>query len=423
MRKAARESPSSLVPRPSPQPSCDVLIVGGGPAGSTCAWALRRAGLDVVVWDRQRFPRDKICAGWITPQAVAELELDPEEYAADGRTFQTIKGFRVSRLGDPDACVRYERPVSYAIRRCEFDDYLLRRSGADLRLGEPVRSLTRRDGLWVLNESVRAPMLVGAGGHFCPVAQRLGAQLAGGEPIVAAQEAEFEMTPEERSSCTVEAEVPEIFFTRDLKGYGWVVRKGDYLNVGLGRQDTQGIGRHVETFLAFLAQRANIPSGRAVKARGHAYLLYDQAPRPLMGDAVVIVGDAAGLAYPRSGEGIRPAIESGLLAAETIVETGGRYDTRSLAAYERRLIARFGERRVGWGITDVVPLPIAAALAGRLFAADWFARRVVLDRWFFHAHQAPLTTPRPVASAGEQFSILRKEHGWVPPSSAALGRR
>ena len=53
---------------------CDVLVVGGGPAGSSCAWRLRRAGLDVVVLDRKAFPRDKVCAGWITPQVARALE-------------------------------------------------------------------------------------------------------------------------------------------------------------------------------------------------------------------------------------------------------------------------------------------------------------------------------------------------------------
>jgi geranylgeranyl reductase family protein len=379
--------------------SCDVLIVGGGPAGSTCAWALTRAGLEVIVWDRRHFPRDKICAGWITPQVLAELDLDPSVYPAAGRTFQPIRGFRASRLGDPDVCVRYEHPVSYAIRRCEFDDYLLRRSGAALRLGEPVQSLVRRDGEWVLNETVRARMLVGAGGHFCPVAQHLGAQLGGDEPIVAAQEAEFALTEEERRACTVEPDVPELFFTRDLKGYGWVVRKGDYVNVGLGRQDTQRIGQHVEAFLDFARSRGKIPPGRSVKPHGHAYLLHGQAPRPLGADAALLIGDSAGLAYPKSGEGIRPAIESGLLAAQTIVEADGRYDESRLAGYERRLVERFGDRRGGWGITDFVPASIAGVVAGRLFGSDWFARHIVLDRWFFHAHQEALLPPAPALVA------------------------
>ena len=53
----------------------DVLIVGGGPAGSSCAWGLRGSGLDVLVLDAARFPRDKVCAGWITPPILAELAL------------------------------------------------------------------------------------------------------------------------------------------------------------------------------------------------------------------------------------------------------------------------------------------------------------------------------------------------------------
>jgi geranylgeranyl reductase family protein len=368
----------------------EVLIVGGGPAGSSCAWRLRRAGLDVVVWDRQRFPRDKVCAGWITPQVVAELELDPEDYAAAGRTFQAIKGFCVSRVGDRAARVYYDRPVSYAIRRCEFDDYLLRRSGADLRLGEPVRSLARVGGMWVVNDALQAGMLVGAGGHFCPVAQHLGARLGSDEPIIAAQEAEFEMTPAESRSWTVAQEVPEIFFARDLKGYGWVVRKGRYINIGLGRQDTEKIGEHVRDFLTFLAAQGTGPADLGARLRGHPYLLYDQAPRPLVADGAVLIGDAAGLAYPKSGEGIRPAIESGLLAAETILAAAGQYDRGRLTTYERRITERFGPRRRGWGMTDVMPGRVAGALAGTLLATTWFARHVVLDRWFFHAHESAL---------------------------------
>ena len=60
--------------------SCDVLVVGGGPAGSSCAWKLRQAGVDVVVMDRAVFPRDKICAGWITPQVIDDLALDVDHY-------------------------------------------------------------------------------------------------------------------------------------------------------------------------------------------------------------------------------------------------------------------------------------------------------------------------------------------------------
>src|SRR5258708_3815172 len=111
-----------------PMDTCDVLVVGGGPAGSTCAWKLRAAGLDVVVLDKKPFRRDKRCAGWITPAVVEELELDVSDYGAS-RVFQPITGFRTGMIGGRIVHSRYDRPVSFGIRRCEFDDYLLRRSG------------------------------------------------------------------------------------------------------------------------------------------------------------------------------------------------------------------------------------------------------------------------------------------------------
>src|SRR5262252_10623586 len=117
--------------------ACDALIVGGGPAGSTCARILRRAGLDVLVLDAAVFPRDKVCAGWITPQVVTSLELDVDEYR-QRRTFQPISRFRVGLIGGGDDTeTEYGRQVSFGIRRCEFDHYLLERSGARVKAGTP----------------------------------------------------------------------------------------------------------------------------------------------------------------------------------------------------------------------------------------------------------------------------------------------
>src|ERR671931_661911 len=123
--------------------ACDVLIVGGGPAGSSCAWGLRGSGLDVMVIDRATFPRDKVCAGWITPQVVSALDIDGDDYRR-GRTFQPIVGFRTGLIGAADDVeITYNRPVSFGIRRCEFDHYLLQRCGARLKLGVPIASICR----------------------------------------------------------------------------------------------------------------------------------------------------------------------------------------------------------------------------------------------------------------------------------------
>ena len=77
----------------------DAVIVGGGPSGSTCARFLRRAGWNVVVVDRARFPRDKVCAGWLTPGVFPMLDLEPAEYRAVGLTLQEIRAFRTSIIG------------------------------------------------------------------------------------------------------------------------------------------------------------------------------------------------------------------------------------------------------------------------------------------------------------------------------------
>src|SRR5215472_632656 len=168
--------------------SCEVLIVGGGPAGSSCARRLREVGVDTVVLDKSEFPRDKVCGGWITPAVVRELEIDLDEYG-QGRVLQSITGFRTGRMGGPEIATDYGCAVSYGIRRVEFDDYLLRRCGARLILGTLLRSIERSGDSWIVNGAIRARLLIGAGGHFCPVARFLGAT-AREENAVAAQEIE-----------------------------------------------------------------------------------------------------------------------------------------------------------------------------------------------------------------------------------------
>jgi geranylgeranyl reductase family protein len=372
--------------------SCDVLIVGGGPAGSTCAWKLRRAGLDVAILDRAVFPRDKVCGGWITPQVVTDLELDLEEYGRR-RTLQAIRGFRTGTIGGRrEVETIYERVVSYGIRRCEFDDYLLRRSNARVRCGVAISSIRQQGGCWVVNDSITAPMLVGAGGHFCPVAHQLNDSLehrAEG-PLVVAQEIECAVEPATAARFSVAPDVPELYFCKDLKGYGWCFRKQGYVNIGLGRADRHSLPKATSEFVEFLERRRKIPPGGSWKWRGHAYLLHGGARRRAVGDGVVLVGDAAGLAYPKSGEGIRPAIESGLLAASAILDADGRYTRERLAPYEGALVGRLGGGLRVDLLSSVIAARMLAPFAGLLLQVPGFVRHVALDRWFLHADVPPL---------------------------------
>jgi geranylgeranyl reductase family protein len=370
--------------------TCDALIVGGGPAGSTCAWKLRQAGLDVVVIDVAAFPRDKVCAGWITPQVVTQLHLDTEQYR-QGRTFQPITGFRVGVIGGGSQVeTAYGRPVSYGIRRCEFDHYLLTRSNARSHLGTPVSTIRPSGGRWIVNETIRTPMLIGAGGQFCPVARWMNGPM-NAQPLIVAQEAEFPIDAVEGESVAIEREVPELYFCRDLKGYGWCFRKQDYLNVGLGRLDRHWLPRATAEFVSFLKTRGRLSSQTACRWRGHAYSPYDSPHRRIVDAGVLLVGDAAGLAYPQSGEGIRPAIESGLLAAATIVEANGQYTRGRLEPYQERFQARFGTGPLSRALSRILPAGFGTVLARRLLETPAFVQHVVLNRWFLRAHEPALT--------------------------------
>ena len=377
--------------------SCDLLIVGGGPAGSACAWKAVRGGLQTLILDKSQFPRHKVCGGWITPAVLEELEIDPRRYAV-GRTLQPITGFRLSSIDSREVEVVYGKPISYGIRRCEFDEYLLRRSGARLQLGASLTSLERSAGEWIVNGEIRARMVIGAGGHFCPVARRMGAD-ARKEIAVVAQEAEFEMDGREQATCAIREEIPELYFCRDMRGYGWCFRKGNYLNVGLGRLDAHALPKHVADFLRFLKATKKIGFDLPSPMQGHAYLLLRDIRHKIVDDGAALAGDAAGVAYSQSGEGIRPAIESGLLAADAVIQANGDYSAERLKNYQARLASRFGNPRGDWA-TEVgrrMPVRLLGAISRQLLGNRWFSRHVVIDRWFLHLALPPLDSPHSAA--------------------------
>lgn len=368
---------------------CDVLVVGGGPAGSTVAWQLGQRGFDVVVLDKRCFPRDKVCAGWITPAVVDELQIDLEDYARK-HVLQAITGFRVGVIGElKEVEIHYPTAVSYGIRRYEFDNYLLQRTQTRIDEGEGLQSLSRTNGVWEVNGRLQAPLLVGAGGHFCPVAQSLGANFGKSESTVTAQEIEFEMTPKQMAQCGVEAHTPELFFCSDLLGYGWCFRKGNTLNIGLGREDNHKLSAHVEAFYKFLQERGNVPRDIPQRYKGHAYILFEHGNRPFIAEGVLLVGDALGLAYTQSGEGIRPAVESGILAAEVIGDASGDYSVDKLTPYANAVRKRFGKRKYkAWH--NILPSGIHQAIGRQLITNNWFSKHVLLDQWFLHLQQPPL---------------------------------
>jgi len=382
---------TSLSPgrKPTEVEHFDVLVVGGGPAGSTLAYYLSGSGLKIAIMDKQDFPRQKVCAGWVTPAVMQELNIDLEDYAR-GRELQAIHGFRISQLGQKQVPSHYPgEPVSYGIRRIEFDEYLLRRCAAELMLRQAFEKMEKTPLGWCVNGAIETKLVIGAGGHFCPVARAIGCK-GMSELAVTAQEIEFEMNPVQKAECTVEKDIPELFFTPDLKGYGWVFRKGDYLNIGLGREDKHKLSSHVTRFCQYLKQQGKIPSDTPEKMSGHAYLLYNHAVRDMVQDHVLLIGDSAGLAYPKSGEGIRPAVESAMLAARIIRQCDGDYQARKLQPYKDLMEQRFGPRQPGSTLMERLPLPVKQIFARQLMKTHWFTKTVVTDKWFLQSGQAPL---------------------------------
>jgi menaquinone-9 beta-reductase len=365
--------------------NCEVLVVGGGPAGSSCAGRLRQSGIDVLLLDAKTFPRQKPCAGWITPAVFKALQLDPGEYRP-GRILQDISCFQTGLIGGRMDVTRYGSSVSYGIRRKEFDHYLLQRCNVRQSLGEAVATMERRQDGWIVNGHIKTRLLVGAGGHFCPVARQLGAKVAG-KDVVAAQVAEFSMTPEEERHCSIPPDTPALFFCRDMRGYGWLFRKENWLNVGLGRMDTKNLARHSGEFCRSLTRRGYLAADITGRFQGHAYRVFQRQGRHrCVGDGVLLIGDAAGVAQSCSGEGILPAIESALMAADTILAAHGDYRRDKLEAYVAGL-----ENQFGCGSMDVstssVSSGIVRFLGARLLSSSLFTRHILLDRWFLHTNQ------------------------------------
>ena len=310
--------------------ACDVVIVGGGPAGSTCAWKLKEAGIDCLILDSQDFPRNKLCAGWVTPAVFCDLEMDPAEYPYG---LVTLRKIHVELFGKKSIHRWTLRTRQYSIRRWEFDHWLLLRSGARFERHK-VSSIRKEGSGYMVDDRYRCRYLVGAGGTGCPVGRTFFPELfpPPREFQVAALEEEF-FYPSRDESCRL------WFGENGLAGYSWFVPKGNgWLNVGLGaiaghpQNGESSLREHWGHFTRKLTDLGLVP-GHDFNPGGYTYYLR----RPGVAahrDRCFLVGDSAGVATRNLGEGIGPAVISGLLTARAIA-TGRAYSLEGISRYSR----------------------------------------------------------------------------------------
>jgi len=298
----------------------DVLIAGAGPAGSATAIHLARGGVRVLLADRARFPRDKPCGGGVTGRALrqAPCELTPVvERVVD--TFEL-------RLGYKRSFRRTSRePLILMTQRRRLDAYLAEqaaRAGATFRDGVRVADVEVGPDevtATVDGEPVAAAVLVGADGANGVVAKAAGLDAGIVRGVALEGNVAWELLDRERYARTA---VVELGSPRG--GYGWLFPKGDHANLGVGGWSSEG--PNLRDHLAVLAHAHGVAPAALTDLRGHRLPMRRiGAATPAAGN-VLLVGDAAGLVDPLSGDGIYEAFTSARLAAEAILAGDlGRY--------------------------------------------------------------------------------------------------
>jgi geranylgeranyl reductase family protein len=291
----------------------DVLVVGAGPAGSATAIHLARAGARVVLAERARFPRDKPCGGGVTGRALRASPCAVDDVVEDV----------VHRL-ELGLCFRrrFERrsrePLILMTQRRRLDAFLAGQAaaaGADLREGARVEDLALGpDGATatVGRSRLRAGVVVGADGANGTVARA--AALGNGIVRGVALEANVDWGPLARERYAGRA-VVELGIVPG--GYGWVFPKQTHANLGVG--GWAGAGSRLRARLAELASAHGVEPRALYEVKGHRLPMRRLGASPARG-RVLLVGDAAGLVDPLSGDGIYEAFVSARLAARAVLD-------------------------------------------------------------------------------------------------------
>ena len=322
----------------------DVLVVGAGPAGSATAHRLATAGLRVLIADRARFPRDKPCGGGLTTRAFRRSPVDPTAVVEERVDIVELR-FRYR-----DAVVRRAgAPVIWMTQRRRLDAFLLdaaRDAGAEVREGVQV---SHNGGITLAGERIAADVVVGADGANGQTAKALSLGGAIVHGVALEGNVPYSELPVDRYRHRAVVELADI-----PGGYGWVFPKADHVNVGVGAWAAEG--PRLREHLANVCAAHGLGPAQLENVRGHRLPLR-RPGTSVAGERALLVGDAAGLIDPVSGDGMYECFVSADLAAAAIGDLlAGR--ASSLESYARALD------------TELAPL----------HRASWKLKRA-LDRW------------------------------------------
>ncbi|HET7743410.1 MAG TPA: geranylgeranyl reductase family protein [Gaiellaceae bacterium] len=317
----------------------DVLVIGAGPSGSATAIRLASAGASVLLADRARFPRDKPCGGGLTGRALRHAPCDVTpvvEHVVDRMVLRLGYGRRFAR--------GTEKPLILMTQRRRLDAFLAEQAveaGAEFRDGVRVDGIDATDGgvtAVIGDAQVAASYLVGADGANGVVAKTVGI----GDEIVRGVALEgnapwttLDPRPFEGTAWVELGVVPG--------GYGWIFPKGDHANVGVGAWGKEG--PNLRDHLARLSRAHGLEPSDLTDVRGHRLPMRPIGTRAASG-RVLLVGDAAGLVDPLSGDGIYEAFVSAELVAGAIL-TGEpeRYEAALAGALDRHASASWTAKR------------------------------------------------------------------------------